>query len=1192
MKRLFLICLLAVAGMTGAWAYNFEVDDIYYNITDEAALEVEVTYRSYSSASYSGEVVIPDSVSYYGGTYRVTGIGSCAFEDCSSLTSVTIPDEVKNIGWGAFRNCSSLTSVNIPDGVTSIEYGAFEGCSNLTSVNIPDGVTSIESSAFSGCSSLTSVNIPDGVTSIGSSAFSGCSSLTSVNIPDGVTSIESSAFSGCSSLTSVNIPDGVTSIGSSAFSGCSSLTSVTIPNGVASIGDRAFENCSSMTSVVWKAVACENFSSSDKPFGSQIISFTFGDSVKHVPAYLCAGMEKLDSITIPDGVTSIGSGTFSGCSSLTSVTIPDGVTSIGSHTFRGCDNLTSVVWNAIRCDDFTNNDTPFYYFAPMGDDSDFDLRDQIKSFAFGDKVEHIPAYLCDGMENLVSITIPDRVTSIGGSAFSGCNGLTSITIPDKVTSIGDGAFSYCGKLTAIVVGVANPAYSSLDGVLFDKEGTTLEAYPAGKQGGYTIPDIVTNIRSYAFGGCDMLTTVTISEGIKSLGNRTFAGCDRLTSVVWNAINCEDFTSNDTPFYYNYYYSSFNLREQIRSFAFGDKVTHIPACLCAGMENLPSITIPDKVESIGNSAFEGCSNLTSVYYTGDIGEWCGISFEGSSSNPLCNASNLYIDNQLVTNAEIPHEVTEIKDYVFSGCNGLTSVTIGDGVKSIGNSAFSGCSSLTSINIPDNVTSIRSNAFFGCNGLTSVTLGEGVTSIGDYVFGGCDNLSTVVWNVANYEVLTSDRTPFYHLRYYYDIRKQITSFSFGEHVKHIPAWLCTGMTELTSVTIGEEVESIGSSAFEGCDNLLTLLYNGTLESWCEIDFSTVTSNPISYAKRTFINQQQLAGDLILPEGVTEVKDYAFYGCKELTSVVIPDETMLIGDSTFCDCSGLTSVVIGEGMANIGENAFLNCATVKDVYCYAPVPPELSGNPFASLSEGANLYVPCGVEFDYSTTGYWASFGNIIGVEHQVLVLTNAASKGTVALTRPVLCETSEAVIQATPAEGFRFVQWNDGNTDNPRTVTVTSDTTFTGLFASSSTCYVRISANDPTMGSVVGSGGYEQGTTATIAAVPAEGYRFVQWSDGNTDNPRTLTVTEDISLTAEFASATESGIDGITRQLTVTTDHHNILVYGASDSTVSVYTVQGKCLYRGTAEAEPAIIPVPSAGMYVVMVGDKMVKVVVR
>ena len=1182
MKRLFLICLLAVAGMAGAWAYNFEVDDIYYNITDEAALEVEVTYRSYSSASYSGEVVIPDSVSYYGGTYRVTGIGSYAFEDCSSLTSVTIPDEVKNIRWGAFRNCSSLTSVNIPDGVTSIE-----------------------SSAFSGCSSLTSVNIPDGVTSIGSSAFEGCSSITSVTIPDRVASIEYGTFEGCSSLASVTIGNGVTSIGNSTFNGCSSLTSVTIPDGVTSIGSQAFKGCNSLSSVVWNAVNCEDFYSKDTPFycdtysnvnfdlRGQITAFIFGDSVKHVPAYLCAGMEKLDSITIPDGVTSIGSGTFSGCSSLTSVTIPDGVTSIGSHTFRGCDNLTSVVWNAIRCDDFTNNDTPFYYFAPMGDDSNFDLRDQINSFTFGDKVEHIPAYLCDGMENLVSMTIPDRVTSIGESAFS-----------------------YCDKLTAVVVGAANPAYSSLDGVLFDKEGTTLVAYPAGKQGEYTIPDIVTSIRSYAFGGCDMLTTVTISEGIKSLGNRAFAGCDRLTSVVWNAINCEDFTSNDTPFYYNYYYSSFDLREQIRSFAFGDKVTHIPACLCAGMENLPSITIPDKVESIGNSAFEGCSNLTSVYYTGDIGKWCGISFEGSSSNPLCNASNLYIDNQLVTNAEIPHEVTEIKDYVFSGCNGLTSVTIGDGVKSIGNSAFSGCSSLTSVTIgdgvkdignsafsgcssltsvtiDDGVKSIGNFAFSGCNGLTSVTFGEGVTSIGDCVFWGCDNLSTVVWNVANYEVLTSDRTPFYQLeRYYYDIRRQITSFSFGEHVKHIPAWLCAGMTELTSVTIGEEVESIGSSAFEGCDNLLTLLYNGTLESWCEIDFSTITSNPISYAKRTFINQQQLAGDLILPEGVTEVKDYAFYGCKELTSVVIPDETMLIGDSTFCDCSGLTSVVIGEGMANIGESAFLNCATVKDVYCYAPIPPELSGNPFVSLSEGANLYVPCGAEFDYSTTGYWASFGNIIGVEHQVLVLTNDASKGTVALTRPVLCETSEAVIQATPAEGFRFVQWNDGNTDNPRTVTVTSDTTFAGLFASSSTCYVRISANDPTMGSVVGSGGYEQGTTATIAAVPAEGYRFMQWSDGNTDNPRTLTVTEDISLTAEFASATESGIDDITRQLTVTTDHRNILVYGASDSTVSVYTVQGTCLYRGTAETEPAVISVPSAGMYVVMVGDKMVKVVVR
>ncbi len=179
----------------------------------------------------------------------VTSIGDQAFYNCTSLTSVTIPDSVTSIGDRAFRCCISLTSVTIPDSVTSIGEEAFYGCWDLTRLTIPGSVTSIDKDAFCFCSSLTSVTIPDSVTSIGDSAFYGCESLTSVTIPDSVTSIGSCAFYGCASLTSVTIPDSVTSIGGSAFYGCTSLTSVTIPDSVTSIGGSAFYNCKSLTSV-------------------------------------------------------------------------------------------------------------------------------------------------------------------------------------------------------------------------------------------------------------------------------------------------------------------------------------------------------------------------------------------------------------------------------------------------------------------------------------------------------------------------------------------------------------------------------------------------------------------------------------------------------------------------------------------------------------------------------------------------------------------------------------------------------------------------------------------------------------------------------------------------------------------------------------------------------------------------------
>ena len=233
----------------------------------------------------------------------VRGIGDYAFHDCSSLTSVTIPNSVTIIGSSAFYGCSSLTSVTIPNSVTSIGQSAFWSCSSLTDVTIPNSVTSIEICTFSSCTSLTHVTIPNSVTSIGVLAFKGCTSLKSVTIPNSVTSIEYYAFEDCSSLTRVTIPNSVTSIGSWAFSGCSALTSVTIPNSVTGIGGGAFENCTSLTSV-----------------------------------------------KLPSALQWIDPETFSNCTALTSVTIPKSVTGIGEKAFYYCDSLTDVYYGGTKAD--------------------------------------------------------------------------------------------------------------------------------------------------------------------------------------------------------------------------------------------------------------------------------------------------------------------------------------------------------------------------------------------------------------------------------------------------------------------------------------------------------------------------------------------------------------------------------------------------------------------------------------------------------------------------------------------------------------------------------------------------------------------------------------------------------------------------------------------------------------------------
>ena len=287
MKRLSILLLSLLCTAATTFAYDFQSGDLYYNITSDTT--VEVTYQKYwqeiwNSANYQGltTATIPETVTYNGTTYSVTSIGDYTFDNCFSLTSVTIPNSVTNIGMSAFYGCSALTSITIPNFVTSIGNNAFSGCSALTSITIPNSVTSIGNYAFISCESLTSMmvesgntvydtrencnaiietasktliagcqstTIPNSVTSIGGSAFYGCSSLTSLTIPNSVTSIGSSAFSDCSSLTSITIPNSVTTVGDYAFYKCSSLTSITIPNSITSIGWRAFLACSSLTQI-------------------------------------------------------------------------------------------------------------------------------------------------------------------------------------------------------------------------------------------------------------------------------------------------------------------------------------------------------------------------------------------------------------------------------------------------------------------------------------------------------------------------------------------------------------------------------------------------------------------------------------------------------------------------------------------------------------------------------------------------------------------------------------------------------------------------------------------------------------------------------------------------------------------------------------------------------------------------------
>ena len=909
-----------------------------------------------------GDVVIPSTLD----NYPVTAIGDNAFQNKTSITSVTIPEGVTIIGNRAFFQCSNLETVMMPSTLESAGNQAFQFCNNISRVNISD------IAAWCSVSFQHDASNPLARGSTFDKLYIGGELVHELVIPEGVTGIGEYAFPECKGLTGVTFPSTLETIGQYAFSGCSSLESVTFSSTLESIGECAFYNCTSLADIYFLDISAEwdavtkGDHWNDGCHANLTVHFLYTYTVSDGKATITGYYDPDGNVVIPSTlggypVTAIGDYAFQYKTSITSVTIPEGVTSIGEKAFFGCENLATITIPStleiiggqafdicIKISRVNISDIAAWCSISFTDDSSNPFRRSLSS----------NIYVGDALVN--ELVIPEGVTSIGKYAFFFCHGLTSVTLPSTLESIGRYAFGNC---------------PSLQSVTFPSALKTIEEYAfygCTSLQSVTLLSTLESIEQYAFAYCNVKTLI-LPNSLKSIGNHAFFLNDKMSDIYYLGTNAEweAVTKGDEWFNYDmlpdvmhiaYTYTVEDGKATITGYdgpggdvtvpstLGGCPVTAIGDEAFKNNKNITSVTIPEGVMTIGENAFYGCENLETVILpstlevvgggafincskinrvdVADIAKWCAVKFYDNTSNPFTlgnNFNKLYVDGQKISDLVIPEGVTSIGSMAFFGCMGLKSVTLPSTLNSIENFAFSYCTGIKSITIPDGVTTIGINAFSNCAGLQSITIPAGVTSIRQGAFLGCTSLSDIYfmgtlaqWTAVSKGKDWNEDCPCgdnVHIAYTYTVddgKATLTAYDGPG-----------GNVVIPSTLDGYPVTAIGNEAFKDKTNI-----------------TAVT----------------------IPEGVKSIGVIAFFGCSNIETVTLPSTLESVGGDAFQLCNKTNRVNIsdiaawcGISFANDSSNPLGRGATFDKLYVGGQLIHELV-IPEGVTSVGKNAFYRC--------------------------------------------------------------------------------------------------------------------------------------------------------------------------------------------------------------------------------------------
>ena len=763
----------------------------------------------------------------------------------------------------------------------------------------------------------------------------------------------------------------------------------------------------------------------------------------------------IDTLIIGDNVVSLGNELFYNCEYLRYCYIGNSVSTINSSIYRGCNSLETIYYNARKCNNgFANNQT-------------------IRNLIIGDSVKVIPNiafYRCKIEGELI---IPNNVDSIGSYAFYNCL-INTLILGDSIRYIGNSAFYNCNRISGVI----------------------------------TLPKRLSYVSDYSFYNCTLLSGIELGNNIVSIGNCSFKSCINLVGDL--AI------PNSVTSIGDYAFCDCNRLENI---SIGDSVVTIGSFAFYNCANSSFLSLPYTLVSIGSNAFTNCDNLLSL----------------DTRNVVSVGDSAFANCDRLVQVNIGDSLRSIGNGVFGGCFRMSSVSIGKSVETIGDNAFSGCIRLVSPVLPETLTSIGASAFNGCSRFEGMlTLPRNLAQIGDSAYWGCSGITAITAKPTNPPIISentfngiSNDVPVYVpcgrvLNYY--VTDYWENFPDIQEATPFEVSLSSNDNAMGVAVVTQQPTCnnhqchIRANANYGYHFLKWNDGNESNPRILELDSDTAFM-AIFVVNNSYISVQcndstmgSVSGSgLYSYNAPVEMRatPYTNYHFQRWHDGVTDNPRYLLAtqDSTFTAVflPNVSTVTLSNNNPEMGTVSgggvyyYQNQISISATANY--------GYHFTSWHDG-NTANPRMITVTQDTA-FTANFAVNI---YAVSATSNNNTMGSVSGGGNYNYQSLVA-LTATPAYGYHFEQWNDGLSNNPRTINVIQDTMFMAQFAAN-TYSITVQANDPRMGSAYGTGNFSYNTTTTLSATATYGYHFVQWSDGNTENPRTVPVTQNAIYTAIF------------------------------------------------------------------------------